>query len=374
MKTLFIIYYLSLIASLISTKTVLQRYDLSIRGFIISLYTNSRKTAHVFVNQSQNYSLFRASRDDYQSISRVNLTVEGETFPVNITKKKFSFNKEIETPDNFFYYIYDSLFVASNLFSFGLGLNFDNKNYSIVHTLKDQGYIDYLSYTIIHPRLENSYWGNVIFGDYYNKTFSRHQSGECQPNINLKEWNCELKRIKIKNLVYEVPSSITFDSSKENIYVPKTFYNYLGVVLEKYFEKNICSKHNNQVMLSYGCLIEIRKDPSIVEFQIGDFIYSIPFSDFFTSSIYSTSLFEMHFGKEEEWIIGSNFLRHFDLKFDYEKKKIYFYSSKDNIMDVGIRKPNYAKIGYILTSCLLAAFVIFNFSVKKFFINVMSVK
>lgn len=242
-------------------------------------------------------------------------------------------------------------FITPN--AIGLSYQFINSNYSIIHQLKAQGFINQLSFALVAI---NKQWGSLYYGGIplnmnINKTVSY-----CNVKGRNGLWDCNISKILIKGHRYSNKESAyaTFDSHLRNIEAPIEFEKFL---ITNYFKKAQVNHQTNYDKRSpnekqFSCsLFDIDKLPNIT-FVIDNYSYSLNSEMLFSCSSKECTFTITINTERKNWLFGLVFLRKFDLLFNYEDSKIYFYSDKtDNMINEYIetnKESNQTSILYYL--------------------------
>lgn len=217
-------------------------------------------------------------------------------------------------------------------FFFGLGLNFKDKRYSLVHSFYKQGIINKLSFSLVTPSDYFQREGKIIFGKLPKNYTNKKTHSKCFCDSHYEGWNCKLNNATINNSIYSQGiRDVLFTSAFPEIYVPEDFFQFIErSVLKEFIESKICFIIENFTYPFYRCLISILINKEKINFGIGDDILSVDFTDMFICTEFSCDLLIKNHRKDF-FIFGNAFMDSFDITFDYDEKAVNFYSGNGRI-------------------------------------------
>ena len=210
-----------------------------------------------------------------------------------------------------------------------------NESFSIIHQLYKSHQIEEMIFAF--TPLKDIYLGKIPESIIKNKS-----SGECS-SVN-GNWGCELNNIFFENEKIEErkyilphPSKSGFNNTLSGIYAP---IHFLNLVEEEYFKKYIdngnCDRKNKNTL---ECWCESESEifdtfPSTLNFIFDNSIFTIPKKIFFEIkelkclgiTIFKFLIFPNQFQINNIWIFGDFFLQNYVTIFDYNRKKVSFYS------------------------------------------------
>lgn len=277
------------------------------------------------------------------------------------------FGRKIEVNNYIFYIVPKKINYIKE--SLGLGLVFENENYSFIHGLKREGLIDHLSFGF-HLSIYNG-TGEFYLGGIPNNITSKMTKGSCKADIATKLWGCYLTSINIENS--KKNGKIIF---KEKYGIFLTHYPYIRIpesayqeIVTKYFSEflknSICTMTNN--ILSCNMKNTIMK--SIIYFDFKGFSLSFNIMTLFETGCTMCEFFIR--GKKDNFkedldydlIFGTSFLKPFASQFDYETQEVIFYGK--NSIHFYKSYPKQLLLGFqIVQSGLLALASAFLLTIK----------
>ena len=229
-----------------------------------------------------------------------------------------------------------------------------NSRYSIVNMLYKQGCIRKKRFSFLGQFILEDYTrGKVIFGELREET-KNLQNFSCDIKSNVTKWSCYVKRIsfvnKEKEYSYDVNNIVVLRTTENYIRVPVRFFE----VLEK--------KIFNEYFIRKDCLFLQFKDSSHIECKcntIDDIVLFLHFDEnkaiklskkFLFKQFSSQCVFQVasHL-KNNEWVLGSFFLKKFITTFDYDERRVTFYTNNTEIfVDEKKERPTRSKAKYII--------------------------
>ena len=282
-----------------------------------------------------------------------------------------------------FFLISNSRGYNSRVGGIGLAYKFTDTKYSLVHQLKQHNLISSLSFSLIPPN-QNENNGTIYFGPIpleltYNKKLS-----SCSIVGRYANWACDLSYIFFgeisyvyDNVYFNNKDYAYFQSAEKRILAPGKFMKYLNsTVFKEHIQNKKCFYEMYGMNFQFQCNCDIG--------------YSLPDFNFVFDSISYTftakDLFEINHGdvcnflivsnhiRDNNWIFGTSFLKHYITKFDYEDKSVNFYYSSDKKVEavdldaIFPWKRILRYIGYfalVLVSLSIVVYVIMRLKAKK---------
>lgn len=253
-------------------------------------------------------------------------------------KKNITLGKDISLSMHL-YNINDTKYSKILSQSIGMGPKVDNDKFSLVHQLKQQGYIEKLIFSFA-PRIKLV--NSIYFGGLPSKlNHSYTNVTTCKSNFTFfSTWGCYLDYVFFDG--YTKPQEIfkndnyaTFQTTTSEVLVTKKFIDYLvNVVLRKEIQKKKCFNFKTGMINDYNAAIRCECNvfenlPSInfvIEGKIHKFNMKDLF-DYFLQNDDKCDLLVYPNPNEDRWLFGTNFLSKYYTSFDYEKEKVIFYST-----------------------------------------------
>ena len=182
-------------------------------------------------------------------------------------------------------------------------------------------------------------------GDIPDEISYKSNKGEC--TVKGDVWGCDLFFIYFanqsnnkKNIKYNYINyyDAIFDSGEDFIYAPTEYLDYLkSSVFKEQFQAGECGYISH---LSYNS-IECTNSPNLwknlptyINFVLGNYIYSINTTKLFYDCgmnlmrLIIVEKTEGSYKERQKWIFGASFMHNYISSFDFDEKKITFYSDK----------------------------------------------
>ena len=231
-------------------------------------------------------------------------------------------------------------------FGYNFGISFalkpQNETFSLIHQFKNKGYTNKNILTF-QPTTEKG--GFLYMGDIPDEISYKSNKGEC--TVNGDVWGCDLFFIYFanqsnnkKNIKYNYINyyDAIFDSGEDFIYAPTEYLDYLkSSVFKEQFQAGECGYISH---LSYNS-IECTNSPNLwknlptyINFVLGNYIYSINTTKLFYDCgmnlmrLIIVEKTEGSYKERQKWIFGASFMHNYISSFDFDEKKITFYSDK----------------------------------------------
>lgn len=223
-----------------------------------------------------------------------------------------------------------------NIGAFALPFKFVNDKYSIVHQYKKHNLIDSLSFSIVRNSLtvDYLYLGGIPMDHIKNLTHSY-----CDVIGNNGHWECLFNGAKFSHRMTNASDFYSSSSIKKNnyahfdliepyIYVPNDFFDFLiDKIFNKYIEDDLSgvgSFKGKRQIICYSYY-----ETGNITFFIGVYSYTYQISKFVQTydEYCEINIIENPYGNY--WIFGTRFIDDFNIHFDYDNRKINFYSDKN---------------------------------------------
>lgn len=247
---------------------------------------------------------------------------------------------------------------------FGFSHRFENESYSIVHQLKEKGYINHLAYAFV-PNLTGT--GVTYFGGIPDEIRQTKKGGMCNVNTTKKKWSCELKRINFGDFKYDNKFRFHFQVGDEPIYAP---FDFLDTLMKSFFKDYLASGNCSMADLIKDvvkCNITTIKEMPPFELTFDDYKYSLDAIDLFEVTDDKMGYFNVLQNpfSNNTWQIGITFLKHFDTLFDHENERIEFFSNTKTITYIPFEYFTFFIINSIMLSVGILLIVIIKCCCEK---------
>ena len=209
-----------------------------------------------------------------------------------------------------------------------------NSNYSFVKQLQAQDKISQPVFSI-HPIFPSN--GSIYIGEIPHSIIENKYETSCYVNDTKQKWGCTLNNIIIEHSngsvsTVEINDYAYFQSSGGFIVAPSSFILYINDTLFKeYLENKECQfSYSSFSFRNYQCDSKVVNAFKSFIFVIGDTKFKLGKEEMFDIYRDNFCRFKIHrddtYNNEEKWIFGNEFILQYITKYDYEKKKITFYS------------------------------------------------
>ena len=249
-----------------------------------------------------------------------------------------------EVPGFYFGIVHSQDIVITDSSVLAFAFNVDKDNYSLVHLYKQAGIINKKQFGIFRHK-------EVIFGDVVSKGgvtyiggFPTNVTQSLYENVirvngKYNYWNVPLQYVFIgeisymyTNKYYEVNSIAYVSTAKEDIIVPKKFYQeyIVNYYFKDAFENNVCVLKNH-TDFTVTCQCEHISSFESVSFVINGKDYVIePKYLFKQLETACTFIISQHVDEDDNtWILGVYFIWQYQTLFDYDGKRVVLYSDKE---------------------------------------------
>ena len=240
------------------------RYAIFIIALLFKIISNQTILIDYVVLSGNYYTFFKIGKPEDSSIFRIDLLQNKTWVTVEGYKPTLSRTKEIELKENFSLFESSDIFTAErrndlfllelpnitiNQFSFyyiktidlprgglGMGFKFDNTSLSLVHKMKEQGYINNLSFGFYSLYDSDRYF---FFGDVYKNKTNEKYKAEIIVDPNSNYWGGILDQIEMNGEITHINKPFKLQSSHQVLYVPFKIFND---IVKKYFSEYL-DKH-----------------------------------------------------------------------------------------------------------------------------------
>ena len=212
----------------------------------------------------------------------------------------------------------------------GLGYKFENTSLSIVHTLKEQGYIKSLSFGFYKLFDSERY---LFFGDVYQNKIQDQYKAEIVVDNNSEYWGGQLEQIEINDEITVINEPFKLQSSHQVLYVPFRIFNHIvSKYFTNYIDQHICEKVDSYNITGIVCdRKQFEENPFElnITFYIQGIKYTLTTIDLLENFGVDTHLKIKHSLQfYDEWVLGNLFFRKYLTVFSYDNHTVTFYYPK----------------------------------------------
>lgn len=292
--------------------------------FMITLDLNTQYNL-IFINPSFQYP-FRSSRVINDTIEKV---IKNELRKGIEIEDTFKFNSKNENDlgsIHFYYFNSDSSSISGVL---AMTFIFNDQSQSIIHQLKQNGIIDKLAFAL--TRNGNS--GHLYLGGIIQKETINLKHTYCNVKGIDGHWDCLLRKVTLQSNITMIQYDnqdhyAYFSSSLDFIFAPMNFFN----LLVNYYNSSLLLNNCYMSSRMYTTLF-CENNPVLfignITFTIEDYNYAIDARKLWKCFNLYCSLLIVGNKLNNGWILGPAFFTQINILFDYEDKKIHFYSDKN---------------------------------------------
>lgn len=228
----------------------------------------------------------------------------------------------------------------SRIGGIGFAYKFRDKRYSIIHRLKEDGQINYLSYSFVPLNQDE---GTFYLGGILPNSISNKKQSSCKVTGKYSNWACDLSYVFFGNISYVYDNVYYnnhdyafFQVGDRRILAPDAFINYLN---NSYFQSHIL---NGECSISismnkvFECNCDIIPKLQEVYFIFDSKAYLFKASELFeANNSKCTFLITSNHIRDNNWLFGTVFLNRYISLFDYNAGKVTFYSNEEiNTIDL----------------------------------------
>ena len=228
--------------------------------------------------------------------------------------------------DNIYLYHVSVFTELSEFDSFPLSFKTKNESFSPIELLYKTNQIDKRGFGLLYDINEEN--GTLFIGSFPSELIVNQYKFQYRISIPVNEsystWGCTLKEVVFHNNSFKVEKYAFFQANKEFIIVSRDFLKYLSNNFFKGYMKNgTCSFNSNKEKIQCECDY-INNFPNLT-FNFDGHIIEIANKNLFRQSN-NNCLFTLQ-SYCNNWIFGISFLNLYFSYFDYDNKKIVFYSN-----------------------------------------------
>ena len=253
-------------------------------------------------------------------------------------KKNITLCKDISLPMHL-YNINDTRYSKILSQTVGMGPKIENDKFSLVHQLKQQGFINKLIFSFApRTKLVNPFY----FGGLPNKLNPSYTNmTTCKSNFTFfNTWGCYLDYVFFDGFTkpYEIFTNNNyafFQTITSEVLVTKKFIDYLvNMILRKEIQNKNCFSFKTGMMNDYNtfihCECNVFEHLPNINFVIGGKIHKFNMKDLFDYFLQTDGMCDLMVypnSNEDRWLFGTNFFAKYYTSFNYEEEKVSFYST-----------------------------------------------
>lgn len=288
-----------------------------------------------FISRNRSYyssKLFETIPSQPIYIDKINETILGKKVS-DLLILNMPYDNDYLNLTTSFYLIENSTLSFNVMNTIGLSSDLEGKTSSILHQMKQKGMIDRLAFTFIKSDM---FKGTLYFGTVPSTEIAHLYHSYCQVIGQANQWDCLIPQIIFHKNSQELYYNNTIESSHlyfttktDYIYAPKEFIDEL---YNLYFRDAITNKdcflYRGKTINQIACEDYFIDKMGNITFVIGNYAYKLGLWTFWYCD--EVCYFQIILNKESNnWIIGTDFLNSYSISFDYEDKRVHFYSKKD---------------------------------------------
>lgn len=242
-------------------------------------------------------------------------------------------------------------------------LHFEDTSKSVLHQMQKQGLINYLSFSLTQR--------NIYFGGIDQKEIQDRYYSFCNVLGLNNRWDCSISRVIIQNgtRVHSFISSSKqtngnahFDAENSQIFAPKEFMDLLVEYFKEFIDSKLCS------LLSLGktrrqlyCREDHATQQGTITFVIQDYSYLMNMDQFWTCDDFDLFCYcdiEENSIDDNTWKFGRYFYLNYIVQFDYEKKRMHFYSKAGVNLINNTSNTHIIIMLYVTSALLIIGFIL----------------
>lgn len=263
----------------------------------------------------------------------IQMDIDNKTYQGNEIEDIFFLDDDRDKPITVSFYLlkYDNAKIFRAIKGvLAFPFKYKDKKQSIIHQLKHKGFIDHLAFSYI----KQEYKAQLFLGGIKEVFTQRRHYSYCDVLGLNSKWSCTISGIILRNKTKKIDykNYITngiayFDTMSHLVYIPSNCFNAL---IEKYYNEHIdsgvCNVRNSAQGRYLSCRDEYLFKMGNITFIIGNFAFEMELEKFFVCTEEFCHYLIHDNPHSNDWILGSTFFDIYNTVFDYEAKRIHFYS------------------------------------------------
>ena len=336
-----------------SSKMLKIGFSILHKYYIYTYFSNYYGFSNYYeINLQNEFSYTEKYNEDKLNIlSSDNITINSQIYKRNLLYEKI----KVEPISLFMNWYHISKCEEISLSGMTFALSPRNESFSFLHQLKKYGKIEKIIFGFNKRKRES---GDLYIGEIPSQVFYKKYHGGCRANFDF--WGCKLNKVYFSNqdrikkkLEYKVSKDVKFQTAIQEILVSNEFFELIKEQrLKELYQKKICY---DKVLTNYErktiyCQSKSQLPnlfPGYFFLHIGDYEYSINVSKLITLHKDKTfkNYYKLNFAtstnpnENDDWIIGTVFIKQFESIFNGEEKRIDFYTDIPNITKISNKQP-----------------------------------
>ena len=379
MKLVYIFYFIIIIHSISSSSISYDKYEekiiyfpikLNFNAYFIDIYIGEPEqklllaldqelqvtwtdTIHYKQISSSTSKEINKTKISFRKLNLFGNTISDQISFKNVLVMDYNLNNTLNVSMNDFWFVVieNSRGYDSRVGGIGLSYKFAYEEYSLIHHLKKNNFINFLSYGFIPSSLlinnENDNItslykdGLIFFGGIPKKYIINKYRYNCKITEKYNFWSCNLPYILFGEILYDSTANnilfyennnyAYFNGAERRILAPEDFMLFLK---HNYFRdeinNRICKYYMYGMNYVFECACDIKNNLPNISFIFDNYQYKFTPRELFAYYGNGNCLFLIQGNhlRKNNFILGVPFLNKFISNFDYETKYITFYSEK----------------------------------------------
>lgn len=242
--------------------------------------------------------------------------------------------------------------------------------YSIVNMLYNQGCIRRKRFSFLGQFILEDYTrGKIIFGELRDETKNLNNF-TCDISSNITKWSCYIKRISFmnnnKSYSYDVNQIAVLRTTDNYIRVPVHFFNFIEKnIFNEYFKRKDCLflqfKTTSHIECNCNKIDNINLLLHLNDNKVIKLSKKFLFQQYSSQCVFKI---DTH-NQNDEWVLGSFFIRKFITTFDYDERRVTFFTNNTEIFVDEIQSTNNTKFIIIIMIGVLCVLNIYLLYIKE---------
>lgn len=343
-----ILYYLF---AIVSNKILLFKYETRWKTYSIDIHFDKENIHfytlfNTFLNFSflDGYFYFRTIFEE-NIIKKLTIIFNKEQIPSY--EYKTDIRIQNDNISNYTLYISESSPHSLRHVGIGVGYKFNDESYSLVHQLFKSNIIEKRQFAFGFEN--NCYYGKTYIGGIPDEEKDKYKiRGHCNVDDNHHTWGFTLHEIRFQDKIYLLEKYTYINNDIEYMIVSHQIFDILKEILKEEISRAFCTIEETNLVRWISCkyLNEVFNDS--IQINIDNVVVAIALKKMFRRynmiNVWESLCVVIKEYNDNDIILGDNFLQLFNYTlFDYDNKKITFYSEQDII-----KMNNMNQISYLI--------------------------